>query len=315
MLPPMTTRSDGPFGDPAGVEPATRGAYGRPPAGARLPDATRLGAVRLQVADLARSLAFYETLLGLRVASRDGATARLAAHGSEETLIELIAVPGTRPVPRGRLGLFHVAILLPERAALARLVPRLAQRGVQLGAADHLVSEAFYLSDPDGLGLELYVDRPRQDWRRVGRELRMATDPLDVDDLLGAAGETPWSGMPAGTRIGHVHLHVGELDAADAFYAEGLGFDRTVWSYPGASFLAAGGYHHHLGVNTWAGRRAEPARDDEAQLSWWTVLVPDRADVERAAAGLTAAGAEVGRDGPVLTTRDPWGTRLRVSTP
>lgn len=313
MLLGMTARASDLFGDAAGAEPATPGSYGRAPAGTRLPDATRLGPVRLQVADLERSLAFYEGLLGLRVAARDASSARLAAHGGSETLIELVARPGARPAPRGRLGLFHVAILLPDRASLGRLVRRLAEAGVRLGAGDHLVSEAFYLDDPDGLGLELYADRPRTEWTRVGRELRMGTDPVDADALLRDAGDAPWRGMPAGTSVGHVHLHVGDLAAADAFYAEGLGFDRTVWSYPGALFLAAGGYHHHLGVNTWAGAGARPAQEDEARLLSWTVRLPRAADVEAVASSLSAAGYLALRDGDVLVAEDPWGTRVRVA--
>jgi catechol 2,3-dioxygenase len=314
MLHGMTARSTDLFGDPAGAAPATPGSYGRPPSGTRLPDATRLGPVRLQVADLDRSLAFYEGILGLSVAARDDASARLTAHGRDEALIELVERPGARPASRGRLGLFHVAILLPDRAALGRLVRRLAEAGVRLGAGDHLVSEAFYLDDPDGLGLELYADRPRAAWTRAGRELRMGTDPVDVEELLEGAGDAPWRGMPPGTEIGHVHLHVGDLAAADAFYADGLGFDRTVWSYPGALFLAAGGYHHHLGVNTWAGSDARPARDDEARLLAWTIRVPDASDVDAVAAALAAAGHDATRDdADALIVEDPWGTRVRIA--
>lgn len=315
MLPAMSARATDLFGAPGGAEPATPGSYGRPPSGTRLPDATRLGAVRLQVADLERSLAFYEGLLGLRVAAREGASARLTAHGGDATLIELVARPGARPAPRGRLGLFHVAILLPDRASLVRLVRHLAEARVRLGAGDHLVSEAFYLDDPDGLGLELCADRPRATWTRVGRELRMGTDPVDALDLLEGAGDAPWQGMPAGTGIGHVHLHVGDLAAADAFYAEALGFDRTVWSYPGALFLAAGGYHHHLGVNTWAGTGARPAREDEARLLAWTIRVPDASDVAAVATSLAAAGYDATRDDAgALTTDDPWGARVRIAS-
>ena len=312
MLPAMTPRSDDLFGDPAAGEPATPGSYGRPPTGARLPDAARLGAVRLQVVDVGRSLDFYEGLLGLRVLARDDASVRLGAHGAEETLIELVEGPSARPAPRGRLGLFHVAVLLPDRASLGRLVRHLAEAGVRLGAGDHLVSEAFYLDDPDGLGLELYADRPRSAWVRLGRELRMATDPVDAGDLLREAGDAPWRGMPGGATVGHVHLHVGDLAAADAFYAEGLGFVRTVWSYPGALFLAAGGYHHHVGVNTWAGPHAEPAREDEARLLAWTLRVPTDADVATVERGLATAGHAAERHGDDLVARDPWGTTVRV---
>ena len=303
--------------------PATPGSYGEPPSGAqRLPAGTRLGSVRLQVAALDRSLAFYEGTLGLRVVRRDARHATLAAQpdaagGDAAPLVILEERAGARAVaPRGRLGLYHFAILLPDRAALGRFVRHLAERGVRAGAGDHLVSEAFYLQDPDGLGIEVYADRPRDAWRRVGRELMMATDPVDVAGLVQAAGDAPWTGMPAGTVIGHVHLHVGELAAAGAFYADAVGFDRMVWRYPGALFLGAGGYHHHLGANTWAGAGARPPADDDARLAEWTIVVPQAGDVDVVAASLAGAGFPVERapDGAAVT-RDPWGTALRVRTP
>jgi catechol 2,3-dioxygenase len=312
------------FGDvPADVaEPATPGSYGEPPRGAwRLPEATRLGAVRLQVAALDRSLAFYEGTLGLRVLTRDARQATLAARpdaaGDGEPLVVLEERAGARPMaPRGRLGLYHFAILVPDRAALGRFVRHLAERGVRAGAGDHLVSEAFYLQDPDGLGIEVYADRPRDAWRRVGRELMMATDPVDVAALVRAAADAPWTGMPAGTVIGHVHLHVGDLAAAGAFYADAVGFDRMVWHYPGALFLGAGGYHHHLGTNTWAGAGARPPAEDDARLAEWTIVVPRAGDVDAVAASVAGAGFAVQRapDGAAVT-RDPWGTALRVRWP
>src|SRR5918995_7464283 len=242
------------FGRAEGAESAEPGSYGQPPRGFRLPAATRLGQARLQVADLTRSVSFYQDVLGLRVIDADGPDAVLGPNGDDTRLVELREQRGARPVPRkGALGLYHFAILLPDRPSLGRFVRHLGEVGERAGAGDHLVSEAFYLSDPDGLGIEVYADRPRETWRRVGRELMMATDPVDVAGLLEAAGTTAWSGMPAGTVMGHVHLHVGDLEQAAAYYGEGIGFDRTVWPYPGALFLAAGGYHHNLGTNTWAG--------------------------------------------------------------
>ncbi|MBI4521637.1 MAG: VOC family protein, partial [Gemmatimonadetes bacterium] len=222
------------FGNVAGAQSATPGSYGDAPSGYRLPQATRLGPVHLQIADLARSLAFYEGVLGLRVGEHAASSAVLTAHGDATPLVELRERRGTRPVPhRGRLGLYHFAILLPDRAALGSFVRHLDDVRVRAGAADHVVSEAFYLQDPDNLGIEVYADRPRSAWRRVGRELMMATDPVDMAGLVQAAGEVRWSGMPAGTTIGHVHLHVGDLDRAADFFSEALGFDRTVWHYPG----------------------------------------------------------------------------------
>ena len=301
------------FGEATGAQPATPGSYGQPPRGFRLPDATRLGQVKLQVADLARSLAYYEGTLGLRTIARSANSATLAAFGDDRPLVELHERAGARPMTqRGRLGLYHFAILLPDRAALGRFVRHLGEMGVRAGAGDHLVSEAFYLTDPDGLGIEVYADRPRDSWRRVGRELMMATDPVDVRGLVATAGDTPWSGMPAGTVMGHVHLHVGDLARSGAFYNEALGFDRIVWSYPQALFMGAGGYHHHLGTNTWAGQGAESPTADDARLLEWTIIVPDVASVEQVGASLRAANLAFERDGDDLVTRDPWGTQVRV---
>jgi catechol 2,3-dioxygenase len=189
----------------------------------------------------------------------------------------------------------------------------MAEAGVRASAGDHLVSEAFYISDPDGLGIEVYADRPRESWRRNGRELMMSTDPVDVQGLLQAAGDTPWSGMPAGTVMGHVHLHVGDLERAAAFFSEAIGFDRITWSYPGALFMSAGGYHHHLGTNTWAGPGARASDDGDARLLEWTIELPDAAGVQEVARSLADAGypAEAAAEGGI-TTRDPWGTGLRL---
>lgn len=252
------------FGDAPGAQPATPSSYGEAPRGYRLPEGTRLGRVRLQIADLTRSIAYYEETLGMRVLRRDGSGAVLGAQLGDTSLVELHERAGARPVPyRGRTGLFHYAILLPDRASLGRFVRHVGEIGARVGAADHLVSESLYLQDPDNLGIEVYADRPRSTWRRIGRELMMATDPLDVADLVREAGTDPWTGMPRGTVIGHVHLHVRDLAAAASFYSEALGFDRTVWQYPGALFLAADGYHHHLGTKRGrvrAPRRPRPRR-------------------------------------------------------
>lgn len=286
--------------------------YGIAPAGYRLPAATRLGHVTLQVADLARSLAYYRDVLGLRVAEQGPGAATLTAHGGSEPLVVLREKPGAAPVPRrGRLGLYHFAVLLPDRGALGRFVAHLARIGERAGASNHFVSEALYLQDPDGLGIEVYADRPRAAWRARDRQLVMSTEPLDLDDLLRAAGGAPWTGMPAGTVIGHVHLHVGDIGRAAAFYHDGLGLDKVVWSYPGALFLSAGGYHHHLGVNTWAASAA-PATDGDARLLEWQVVVPAAADARAALDSLAAAGNVVTGEGDGGTVRDPWGTTLRL---
>ncbi len=286
--------------------------YGMPPPGYRLPDDTHVGAVRLQVGDLSRSLDYYTGVLGLDVMEVDGVRARLAPLGNATPLVELHELAGATPPPRqGRLGLFHFAILVPDRSVLGRFVRHIADRDVYAGSADHAVSEALYLTDPDGLGIEVYADRPRETWRTAGQELFMTTEPLDLRDLVRAGGDAPWTGMPAGTVIGHVHLHVGALDAASAFYHAALGLDRIVWSYPGALFLSAGGYHHHLGTNTWA-RGAVPAGDGEARLLEWELVLPDAAAIAAATDSLKAAGADATAQGGDRLARDPWGTTVRL---
>jgi catechol 2,3-dioxygenase len=309
--------------------------YGIQPPGYRLPAPARIGQTRLQISDLKRSLSYYRDVLGMRLLHSDSSTAALGAHseraGSDDTrddvIIELREKPDIRPVPPGgRLGLFHFAILLPDRAALGRFAGHLAGAGVQFASADHFVSEAIYLWDPDGLGIEVYADRPREEWRvhpapapteravqsPVGRELVMTTEPLNLRSLLKAAGNETWTGMPAGMTMGHVHLSVSDLSRARAFYHAALGFDVVVWSYPGAVFLSAGGYHHHLGTNVWAAG-APLATDGDARLLEWELVLPAENDVQAAAESMRRAGYEVMPAGPDVIVADPWGVGLRLS--
>jgi catechol 2,3-dioxygenase len=178
--------------------------------------------------------------------------------------------------------------------------------------SDHFVSEAVYLTDPDGLGIEVYADRPRSAWRHEGRQLAMATEPLNVDSLIEAAGGERWTGMPAGTVIGHVHLHVADIPTAEAFYHHALGLDKVAWSYPGALFLSAGGYHHHLGTNTWA-VAAPRAEEHDARLLEWTVLVPAIEDAAAAARSLESGGYTVKPEKESWVVTDPWGTNFRIA--
>lgn len=282
------------------------------PAGYRLPDEAHIGRVRLQVSDLDASLQYYTQVLGFRLLSRESGVARLGPDGGP-VLIELHERAGARPVPRrGLLGLYHFAILLPDRAALGRFLTHLGEVGAHAGSADHLVSEALYLSDPDGLGIEVYADRPRAQWTTNGGEIVMATEPLDMRDLVRAAGGEPWSGMPPATTIGHVHFHVGALRDAEAFYHAALGFDTTVWSYPGALFFAAGGYHHHVGTNTWAAG-APAAGENDARLLEWELRLPATRDIEAAAASAAAAGYAVRHEGTDRLITDPWGMTVRLT--
>ena len=282
------------------------------PTGYRLPESTHLGRVRLQVADLDRSIAFYESVLGFRLIERTGDYARLGPHGENREIIHLHQLRTARPVPRrGLLGLYHFAILLPDRAALGRFVAHLGEIGAYAGMSDHAVSEAVYLTDPDGLGIEVYADRPRDAWRYDEQQLYMTTNHLDVDDLVRAARGEKWEGMPAGTVLGHVHLYVGDIDKAEDFYHKALGFDKVVWSYPGALFMSAGGYHHHLGTNTWA-QGAPAATNADARLLEWEILVPTAKDAADAAKSVKAANYDVKEENGEWLLTDPWGTSLRL---
>jgi catechol 2,3-dioxygenase len=286
--------------------------YGIAPPGYRLPAATRIGRVRLQIADLARSLSYYEQVVGFRTLHRTTDHAILGGHGDDTPLLELRENRSAQPVPRrGRIGLFHFAILLPDRPSLGRFVLHLAHTGTRAGMSDHLVSEAVYLTDPDGLGIEVYADRPRSTWRHDGGQIEMATNPLDVEALVTAAKGERWTGLPPGTRIGHVHLHVVDLPGASAFYHDALGFDKVVWNYPGALFLSAGGYHHHLGTNTWA-TGAPIAGPNDARLIDWEVVLPTAGDAAAVARSLISAGHAAEETPMGWSVADPWGTRLRL---
>lgn len=283
----------------------------RPP-GFRLPDSTHIDGVRLQVADVDRSVEYYQTVLGMQVLNRSDGHADLGAEADGRALVRLAEKRGARPVPRrGMLGLYHFAVLLPDRQSLGRFIAHLGEIGAYAGMSDHLVSEAVYLTDPDGLGIEVYADRPASTWRLVDQQLEMATKPLDVASVTESAGGSRWDGMPAGTKIGHVHFHVGDIDEAARFYHVGLGLDKIVWSYPGALFMSAGGYHHHVAVNTWAAG-APKASDDDARLMDWELVVPDSDAVQAAAASVATAGFNVDRDGDVMVASDPWGIRVRL---
>jgi catechol 2,3-dioxygenase len=284
--------------------------YGIAPPAFRLPDATHLGGVHLQVSDLQRSVDYYEQIIGLKAINTAADTVTLGPSGDDRSLVTLQTTRGVTPARRGAFGLFHFAILLPDRAALGRFAAHLSARGERIGMADHLVSEALYLWDPDGLGIEVYADRPRNTWQSNGRELAMATDPLDVGSVIAAGGGRKWDGAPKGTKLGHVHLHVGSLDEAEAFYHRALGLDKTVWSYPGALFMSAGGYHHHLATNTWS--TGPSAKDDEARLLEWELVVPGEEALVAAAQSLRAQGYVAEDSGTTCVGVDPWGTRLRL---
>jgi catechol 2,3-dioxygenase len=282
------------------------------------PAQARIGTVTLQVADLTRSLAFYQGVIGFRLlpapaGNSGGGRAYLGAAGDERVLLVLVEKPGVRPAPhRARLGLYHTAVLLPSRTDLGRLLRHALALGVHVGSSDHFYSEALYLVDPDGLSVEVYRDRPRSEWVvSQDGEILGAGNPLQREEVLAAAGEQAWEGLPEGTTIGHLHFYVDDIDQAVSFYSTGLGLAQTFWRFPSGSFTSAGGYHHHVGMNTWAA--GSPASTDEdARLLTWEWLLPDAASLAATVENLHRAGFTATADGDTYLAKDPWGNTVRL---
>ncbi len=281
----------------------------------RLPNDITLGPVKVSVGNLARAADFYTGVLGFEQLSSSPGKVLLGAGVT--TLIALFEKPGAKPQPRHSTGLYHIAVLLPTPADLARLIIHLAQTKYPLsGYSDHLVSEAFYLNDPDGNGLELYRDRPRSEWPRAdGGMVRMDNAPIDFDDFFATAEQEAktWSGMPAGTSIGHLHLKVGHSDLARNFYGDVIGFDVMAY-FPGAAFVSAGGYHHHLGMNQWESRGATEPPEDSVGLIEWSIVVPDAATLGEIEKRALEASALLERGEAFVLIEDPWHTKVRVTT-
>lgn len=281
--------------------------------GFNMPATARLSTIQLQVSDLERSVLFYTSLFGFEAQSRTSNRVELRAPEGAEPLIELVEHSlGRKVSPQGQLGLFHLAILLPERRDLAHFLRHAREVGVPMGMSDHLVSEALYFSDPDGLGIEVYADKNRSSWSWDNGQLTMATQPLNLSDLLSEQNMGPFQGVPSATQMGHVHLRVGNLDDAARFYHQGLGLAKTVWNYPGALFLSFGGYHHHVGLNTWA-PRAQPPQQDEAQMLSWKLTLPSQSFLDDLISNLLDLGFAVEKGELETLVRDPWGTTLLLS--
>src|SRR3954451_9917167 len=278
-----------------------------------LPDTLAVGPVDLTVSNLERSVDWYATALGLFVHRSDGDSAELG--DGTTTVLVLVEDPDAGPAGR-HAGVYHYALLYPSREELARATMRLVtQRAAVQGASDHGTHEAIYLPDPDGNGIELAADRPRDRWPTPDEEFgRGGPLPLDVDNLLSTvAGEEPVDKVGEGLRMGHVPLHVGSIEDGLRFYADVIGFD--VWAQiPSAAFVSAGGYHHHLGFNTWRGDGVPPAPDHTVGLRHWTVLLDSGAELAAVRSRVEAAGIAVDDDENGFSVRDPWGTVLRVAT-
>ena len=267
---------------------------------------TKLGYVHLTVSDLKKSLAFYQDVLGFKIHSHAarGGTARLGA--GEQDLLLLTENPGARLMAHAT-GLYHFAILVPSRFHLAQSLRRIADTETPVqGFADHLVSEAIYLADIDGNGIEIYRDRPRAEWHDARGNLRMGSDPLDTRSVLGELNgrDEKWNGLGAGTVLGHMHLQIANVGRDEAFYRDVLGFD-VMMNMGSASFVSAGGYHHHVGMNIWNSAGAPPPSPDAVGLRYFTVELPDHNELGRVIDRVRGAGVAVEETGPGLLVRDP----------
>ena len=281
-----------------------------------LPSATAIGAVKLNVRNLAQMVAFYTDVIGLQVLNRDSRRAELTADGKRPLLV-LEEHPNAIALPeRSTTGLYHFAILVPDRKQLGLSLRRLAEYGVRIGQADHLVSEALYLSDPEGNGIEIYSDRPREQWEWDGGNVKMATDPLDIPGILREAENASWQGLPPDTTMGHIHLHIGDLAKARQFYCDVLGFGMAadMSRLMRALFVSAGGYHHHIGLNVWAGVGAPQPPANATGLDEFEVVLPSAADVEAVVARVREAGIAIEPlDGGEWRVSDPFGIRIRLT--
>ena len=259
----------------------------------------RIGTVKLIVRDLAGVSAFYQRALGLDAIEQGEGFARLGAGST--VLLDLVHNASARIHSRREAGLFHTAFLLPSRADLATWIVHASETGVAIqGASDHLVSEALYLQDPEGNGIEIYADRPAEAWTIRDNRIEMSTNPLDIEALVAAGKGHVWTGVPPGTMVGHLHLQVSDIARAEAFYAGLLGFDVT-YQVPGATFYSTGGYHHHLATNTWNSRGAAPRGGEVTGLAGFELVARNDADL----------GAILARAGGA-TLSDPWGTAITI---
>jgi catechol 2,3-dioxygenase len=284
-----------------------------PTTAATLPATTHLGAVHITVSDLERSIDFYERAIGLRLHRREDGSAALGAGGDD--VLVLIEQPGALPAGR-HAGLYHFAVLHPSRLELARAAHRLATTRTPIeGASDHGISEAIYLPDPDGNGIELAADRPKDEWPDLSDPATYASGPKPLDlygllELASSEGSTRYA--DANLTVGHVHLHVGDIPRALGFYRGVLGLD-VMTEFPGAAFVAAGGYHHHVGLNVWRGQGVPPAPADRVGLHHWTLVLPD-ADVQALRTRASQADIPVEETAEGLLLRDPWGIAVLVAS-
>jgi catechol 2,3-dioxygenase len=280
----------------------------------QLSPAIELGEVKLKVSNLARSITFYQEVVGLKVLNQDSATAEFSVDG-KNVLLKIEEINKAEVIPRrSAAGLYHFAILVPTREALGLSLRNLIQSGIHIGQADHIVSEALYIADPDNNGIEIYADRPRETWKRdVSGDYIMASNPIDWDGLLIAAGDTAWIGLPPGTIMGHVHFHVKNLQKSKEFYCDILGFNVEVNAlHMGALFIAAGGYHHHIGLNIWAGENVSTPSSNATGLAYATIVFPNHSALESTLEQIQKAGIPIREDNQAWFVTDPSDIQLRL---
>ncbi|KOP81592.1 VOC family protein [Cytobacillus solani] len=269
--------------------------------------------VHLKVADLNRSITFYQQVIGFQLIEQTENKASLSADG-KTALVTIEQPENIRPKQPRTTGLYHFALLLPSRSDLAKVIEHFIKIGYPLqGASDHLVSEALYLADPDGNGIEIYADRPSTTWKWNQTEVVMSTERLDIESILAEGDGKPWSGLPSDTIMGHIHLHVSELHKTEEFYCKGLGFD-IVTRYGGqALFISTGRYHHHIGLNTWNGIGAPAPSENSVGLKNFTLIYPNEETRKAAVASLEKIGAAVFQENGQFMTEDPSGNRILLS--
>ncbi|MFF2448364.1 VOC family protein [Neobacillus sp. NPDC058068] len=270
---------------------------------------TFVGQVNLKVQNLERSLAFYQEVIGFKVLEQTERSANLTADG--KTVLLSIQQPNNVVPKQGRTtGLYHYALLMPKRSDLAKIVNHFVEIGLQFGSSDHLVSEALYLSDPDGNGIEIYIDREPSEWDWKNGEVAMTVNPLNFADLLAGGKQQSWKGLPAGTVMGHIHLHVSELKKTEEFYIKGLGFEVVNRYGAQALFISDGKYHHHIGLNTWNGVGAPTPSPNSVGLESYTLMLPNEEKRNEIIAQLKNIGAPVTEENGSFVTSDPSGNRI-----
>ncbi|CAM3037623.1 VOC family protein [Paenibacillus taichungensis] len=282
----------------------------------QIPATTHLGEVSLRISNLDRSIQFYTEVVGLKLLERSDKVATLTADGKQSLLrLEQLTDAVTMPV-RSTSGLYHFAILLPDRKSLGLALRNLAEFGIEIGQGDHLVSEAFYISDPDQNGIEIYADRARDTWKRDSENnYIMSSDPVDVDSLFALAANEPWQGLPAGTVIGHVHFHVRSLEESRRFYTGVLGFDIVGnFANMSALFVSAGGYHHHIGLNIWAGTGAPVNPANATGIDYFTIIYDGKEQLEQALEQLRQSNTSIEQQGKDWFTIDPQNIRIRLTS-